>query len=130
GEDLMSRLRFRVVKRFAWIEGGKPAPPPVFWEGGEGVTYEPGDTVHMEDQDLESMYSYVEALDEAGRAVLEEARAKATAPAKRTFVADFTPNDVEFLTRAFDEKRRVHGSVPEYAVQRDGTEVLLRYVPT
>lgn len=120
---------YRVVKRFAWIEGGKPTPEGG-WEGGESVAYEPGDTVHMEDQDLESMYLYVEALDDAGRAVLEEALAKATAPAKRTFVADFTPNDVEFLTRAFDEKRRVHGSVPEYAVQRDGTEVPLRYVPT
>jgi hypothetical protein len=128
----MSGRRYRVVKTLPWIEGGKPAPPGsgTLWEGGEGVIYQPGDTVHMEDQDLESMSLYVDALDDAGRAVLEEARAKATAPAKITPVADFTPNDVEFLTRALDEKRRVHGSVPEYAVRRDGTEVLLRYVPT
>ena len=72
----MSRRRYRVVKRLPWIEGGKPAPPPVFWEGGEGVTYEPGDTVELEDQDLPGIYSRLEALDDAGRAALEELRSQ------------------------------------------------------
>ena len=125
----MNGRRYRVVKTLPWIEGGRPTPEGR-WEGGEFVIYEPGDTVYMEDQDLENRYVYLEAIDDAGRVALEEARAKAEAPAKFTLVADFTPNDVEFLTRALDEKRRVHGSVPEYAVRRDGTEDLLRYVPT
>ena len=82
-EDVISGRHYRVVKRMPWIEGGKPTPEGR-WEGGELVIYEPGDTVCMEDQDLENRYGYVEALDEAGRAVLEEACAKATAPAKTT----------------------------------------------
>src|SRR5215213_7824928 len=131
----MSGRLYRVAKGFRWIEGGRPAPGPQWWEGGEVVVYEPGDTVSMEDQDVESMYRYLEALDEAGRAVLEEARAKAEEPAKRTLVADLTPSDVEFLTHALEEKRRAcgpHEIVQDFAVLRDGSEVLLstRYVPT
>jgi hypothetical protein len=131
----MSGRLYRVAKGFRWIEGGRPAPGPQWWEGGEVVVYEPGDTVSMEDQDVESMYRYLEALDEAGRAVLEEARARAKGPAKITPVADFTPSDVEFLTRALEEKRRAYGPheiVQDFAVHHDGSETLLstRYVPT
>lgn len=122
--------RYRVVKGFAWIEGGRPAPGG--WEGGESVAYKPGDTVHMEDQDLESMYLYVEALDDAGRAVLEEARAKAKASLQCIARADLSPSVVELLPRALDESRRRHGSelVQDIAVQLDGSEVALppRYV--
>lgn len=118
----MSGRRYRVVERLPWIEGGRPAP----------VIYEPGDTVYVDDQEVASIYRKLEAIDDEGRAILEAARAKAPAPAKatRTAVTDLTPNDVERLTQALDEARRRHGCVPEYAVNRDGSETLLRYIPT
>lgn len=130
----MSGRLYRVVKSFRWIEGGKPAPPPQWWEGGEVVFYEPGDTVYMDDQDLPNLYHKLEAIDDEGRAILEDVCAKVNAPAKITFVADFTPNDVEFLTRALEEKRHAYGPhriEQEFAVLRDGSEVLrsTRYVP-
>src|SRR5918999_290140 len=127
--------RYRVIKRMPWIEGGTPAPPGsrTLWEGGKDVIYEPGDAVYVDDREVASIYHYLEAFDEAGRAILEEARAKAKTPAKITFVADFTPNDVEFLTGAFEEKRRAYGPheiVQDIAVYRDGLEKVLstRYV--
>lgn len=130
----MSGRCYRVIKRLPWIEGGRPAPGPQWWEGGKDVVYEPGDTVYMEDQDLASTYNKLEALDDAGRAALEEARSKAEAPARRTAVADLHPSTVEWLTRALDEKRRLYGCeiVQDFAVHRDGSETLLstRYVPT
>lgn len=125
--------RYRVVKRFRWPEGGNPTAEGGR-EGGESVTYEPGDTVHMEDQDLElGMHRYLDALDDAGRAVLEEARAKAKASLRCIASADLSSSDVELLNRASDEKRRLYGCeiVQDIGVQRDGSEVVLstRYVP-
>jgi hypothetical protein len=74
---------YRVVERLLWIEGGKPGARPREWEGGEVVTYEPGDTVYMEDSDLrDGVPLYLEGIDDAGRAVLEEIR-KAKAPARQ-----------------------------------------------
>jgi hypothetical protein len=129
----MSGRLYHVVKRLSWIEGGSPTPEGE-WEGGESVAYEPGDTVYMEDLDLESMYHYLEPLDEAGRIALAEARAKAEALARVTAVADFSPSDVEFLKSALDEKRRLYGCelVQDIAGKRDGSEEVLstRYVPT
>jgi hypothetical protein len=122
--------RYRVVQEFRWIKGGNLAPDASRWEGGEVVVYKPGDFVCFQEDEVGSKYRCLEALDDSGRVTLEEARAKVEAPAKKTFVADLTPNFVEFWTRALDEKRRLHDSVPEYAVRRDGTEYLLRYVPT
>jgi hypothetical protein len=121
----MSGRLYRVVKRFSWIEGGRPAPGGDGWEGGKSVAYEPGGIVHMEDQDLESMYLHVDALDEAGRAVLKAARAKAKASLRCSASADLSSRDVEFLTRALDEKRRRHGSelVQDIGVLRDGSEL-------
>lgn len=83
----MSGRLYRVLKHFPWREGGRLTPEGR-WEGGESVAYEPGDTVHMEDQDLENMYLHVEALDEAGRAALEAARAKAKASLRINAIAD------------------------------------------
>jgi hypothetical protein len=122
--------RYRVVQEFQWIEGGNLAPDASGWEGGEIVIYKPGDFVCFQEDEVGSKYHCLEALDDAGRVTIKEARAKVEAPAKTTAVADLTPNFVELWTRALDEKRRLHGSVPEYAVRRDGTEYLLRYVPT
>lgn len=131
----MSGRLYRVVERFPWIEGGRPAPEPQWWEGGKDVIYEPGGIVYIDDQDVADIYHKLEAIDEAGRLALEEIRAKAEGPAEITPVADFTPGDVEFLTRALEEKRRAYGPheiVQDFAVLRDGSEVLLstRYVPT
>ncbi|HEX4961995.1 MAG TPA: hypothetical protein VF173_14230 [Thermoanaerobaculia bacterium] len=126
----MGGRRYRVVERFRWPEGGNPTAEDGR-EGGESVAYEPGDTVHMEDQDLESMYLHVEALDDAGGAVLEEARAKAKASLRCIANADLSSSDVEFLTRGLDEKRRLLCEiVQDIGVLRDGSEnVSTRYVP-
>ena len=124
----MSGRLYRVVERLPWIEGGRPTPEG--WEGGKDVVYEPGDTAYIDDQGVASIYHHLEAMDETGRALLEEARAKAEGPAQRTSVADFTPRDIEILTGALDEKRRLYGCVGEYANRLDGSRVLLRYVPT
>ena len=118
----MGGRRYRAVKRFRWPEGGK------------SVAYKRGDTVHMEDQDLElGMHRYVDALDDAGRAVLEEARAKAQASLRCIANADLSSSDIEFLTRGLDEKQRLYGCeiVQDIGVQLDGSEVVLstRYVP-
>ncbi|MBW8878303.1 MAG: hypothetical protein JF614_25345 [Acidobacteria bacterium] len=125
----MGGRRYRVVKRFRWIEGGRPAPGDG-WEGGESVAYEPGDTVHMEDQDLEGMYPYVcvEALDEAGGAVLEEARAKAKA-VHFTAVADISSDDAEFWARALRREDSWQEERIDYAILRDGTKQPLRVHP-
>jgi hypothetical protein len=117
----VSRHRYRVVKRFAWIEGGKPAPPPEFWEGGEGVTYEPGDTVEFEEEDLPGIYRRLEALDDAGRAAIEELRAQEGA--QITAVADFPEGFGEHLGRALRredswEEERIERTC---AVLADGT---------
>jgi len=117
----MSRRRYRVVKRFAWTEGGKPAPPPVFWEGGKGVTYEPGDTVEFEEEDLPGIYRRLEALDDAGRAAIEELRAQEGA--QIIAVADFPEGFGEHLGRALRredswEEERIERT---YAVLADGT---------
>lgn len=127
----MSGRLYRVVNRLPWMEGGRPTPGG--WEGGEVVFYEPGDTVFIDDLEVASHYHQLEAMDEAGRAILEEARAKAKEPARITFVADLDQNDVEWLTCALDEKRRAYGHeiVRNYVVRCDGTKELLstRYVP-
>ncbi|MEA2599770.1 MAG: hypothetical protein QOF89_762 [Acidobacteriota bacterium] len=117
----MSRRRYRVVKRLPWIEGGKPAPPPVFWEGGEGVTYEPGDIVEFEEEDLPGIYRRLEALDDAGRAAIEELRAQEGA--QIIAVADFPEGFGEHLGRALRredswEEERIERT---YAVLADGT---------
>ena len=65
--------RYRVVERFRWIEGGKLGPLGRL-EGGRDVGYEPGQTVYVEDAELRGVYRYVEAIDDAGRAALEEVR--------------------------------------------------------
>jgi hypothetical protein len=133
----MGGRRYRVVKRLPWIEGGRPvlSEGEWKWEGGETVVYEPGDTVYVDDRELPGIYHQLEAIDEAGRAALEELCVKAEAPAEITPVADLTPSDVEFLTHALEEKRRAFGPhevVQDFAVLRDGSKVLLstQYVPT
>src|SRR5262245_33986325 len=68
---------YRVVESFDWIEGGEPGPQIGEWTGVRDVVYEPGDTAYIEDGDLPFLYYRLEAIDEAGRAALEELRAKA-----------------------------------------------------
>src|SRR5262249_15106169 len=87
--------RYRVVKRLRWIEGGKPAPGGDGWEGGRSVTYEPGDTIYLEDEDLSGVYWYVAPTDDIGRTALEEARAEAEKPPE--FVASLAPEQCNFL---------------------------------
>jgi hypothetical protein len=107
----MSGRGYRVIKRMPWIEGGRPAPPGLgtLWEGGKDVIYEPGDTVYMEDQDLESMYRYLEGIDDAGRAALEEARAKAKAPARRIAVESFDTEQHSSLAWALARTKVAQG---------------------
>lgn len=131
---------YRVVERCLRAEGGRPAPEPERWEGGEVVIYEPGEIIYVEDEELKRFCHKVEAMDDSGRALLEEVRARAKGPAKRTLVADFTQNDVEFLTnalysdKALDARRRAYGPhriERDFAILRDRSEVTLstRYVP-
>jgi hypothetical protein len=119
-----SRL-YRVVKGFPWIEGGSPE---LQWKDGQAVAYEPGDTVYLEDQDLPTMYLYLKGIDDAGRAALEEVRAKAEAPSRFTAVADIDPSTCEWA-RALDERHRrarEEGRIERtYAEHRDGTTTLL-----
>jgi hypothetical protein len=105
-EDFMSGRLYRVVKRFPWRKGGNPTPEGG-WEGGESVAYEPGDTVHMEDQDLKlGMYFYLEALDEAGRAMLEKAK-----PAFE-LVTSFNPEQHNAIAWALVRKKLAQGESP------------------
>ncbi|HEY0513725.1 MAG TPA: hypothetical protein VGH73_17590 [Thermoanaerobaculia bacterium] len=118
-DDGMSGRLYRAIKHFPWRKGGNPTPDGG-WEGGESVAYEPGDTVHMEDQDLESMYLYVEALDDAGRAALEAVRAKKGF--RFTAVADISSEDAEFLARALRREDWPEERFERtYATLRDGT---------
>jgi hypothetical protein len=117
---------YRVVERFPWIEGGRPAPEPQWWEGGKDVIYEPGDIVYIDDQDVKDISHFIEAIDEAGRLALEES--------SLANVSQFTQSDVEFMTRALEEKRRAYGPhviMQDTAIHRDGSKVLLppRYIP-
>jgi hypothetical protein len=56
----MARRSYRVVEGFRWIEGGRLAPG-FQWEGGRIVTYEPGDTISVEDEELASIYRHLGA---------------------------------------------------------------------
>ena len=128
----MSGRLYRVVEPLPWIEGGSPAPEgQLAWEGGKDVLHQPGDTVYIDDREVSGVYHKLEALDDTGRALLREARARAEAPAQTFFPS---PSDAELLTRALDEKRRVYGCRIEddYAVSRDGTRTLIssRFVPS
>ncbi len=130
----MSVRRYRVIKSFPWIEGGRPVPGEFKWEGGKDVVYQPGDIIDVDDRDLASLYRELEGLDDAGRAALEEIRAEAEGPAKRILTADIPLDVVEWLTRALDEKRRIYGCEMEqtWATYRDGSKKLLStvYYPT
>jgi hypothetical protein len=112
----MATRSYRVVERFPWIEGGRPAPG-FGWEGGRDVVYEPGSTIHVDDEDLASIYRHLEATDDAGSAALEKLRAKAEAPARRTAVADLDPRAVEWIDRALDEKLRAQGRMSELCMR-------------
>ena len=118
--------RYRVVQEFLWIEGGNLAPDASRWEGGEIVVYQPGDFVCFQEDEVRSRYYCLEALDDAGRAALEEVRAKVTGPAKVIYVGDLDPDTVEFLTDALREKRAPPGceDLRTYQILRDGTKVL------
>jgi hypothetical protein len=124
----MSGRLYRVVKRFPWRKGGNPMPEGG-WEGGESVAYEPGDTVHLEDQDLElGMYFYVEALDEAGRAVLEAVRANKGL--RSTAVADISLENAGLLARALRREDWPEERFERtYATLRDGTTQVVSTAP-
>jgi hypothetical protein len=106
----MSGRQYRVLKRLPWIEGGRPGPG-FTWEGGEAVVYEPGDTVYVDDDDpdLASIYYKLEAIDDAGRALLEEARARAEVPAERTSVAGLDAEQRSSLAWALARKKVAEG---------------------
>jgi hypothetical protein len=118
--------RYRVTKGFRWIEGGRPGP--LQWEGGESVAYEPGDTVYVEDRELPGIDSYLEAIDDDGRAALEQVRAKAEAPPQFTAVADIDRSTCGWAL-ALDERHRrarEEGRIETtYTEHRDGTTTLL-----
>lgn len=97
---------YRAVKQFSWRDGGNPTPEGG-WEGGESVAYEPGDTVQMEDEDLKSMYLYVEALDDAGRAVLEKAMPSIE------FVTSFNPERHNAIAWALVRRKLAQGESPK-----------------
>jgi hypothetical protein len=99
---------YRVVERFPWIAGGRPAPGG--WEGGEVVVYEPGQEVYLEDLEVErGLHYYLEGIDDAGRAALEELRAKAKAPAITALLLDAEQRS-NFAWGLADAKER-HGEL-------------------
>lgn len=129
----MSSRRYRVIQRMPWIEGGQPAPEGG-WEGGKRVVYEPGDTIEVDDQELASLCHKLEAIDDAGRAALEEARAKAKVSVQRSFVADFDQNTIEWLIRGEEENRKAYGPhrvLEQCFIRRDGSKKFLptQYIP-
>lgn len=111
----MATHRYRVLKELPWIEGGRPVP--FGWEGGRVVVYQPGDTVEVDDRELDGVYHRIEAIDDGGRSVLEAARAKANQPAQTIAVADLHPRMVEWMSRAQDERLRDQGRLAELCLR-------------
>ena len=62
--------------------------------------------INVDDREAPSIVHYLEATDEAGRAVLERARAAMGAPVRRTMLTDLHPKDRAWLIRATDEQLR------------------------
>ena len=111
----MASHRYRVLKELPWIEEGRPVP--FGWEGGRAVVYQPGDTVEINDRELDGVYRRIEAIDDGGRSVLEAARAKGNQPARRIAVADLHPRMVEWMSRTQDERLRNQGRLAELCLR-------------
>jgi hypothetical protein len=70
----------------------------------------------LDDRDVISNVHSLEATDEAGRAVVERARAAMGAPAETTMFTDFHATDRAWLIRATDETLRRRGHIQELVV--------------
>jgi len=113
----MARHRYRITHRLPWIKGGRPGPH-FTWIGGTPIVYEPGMTMVVDDRELAgNVVPCLEATDDAGRAVLERARAAIEAPVTRTLVADLHPNARAWLIRATDERLRQEGRILELVLR-------------
>ena len=130
----MGRHHYRVTQRLHWIEGGRPGPG-FTWVGGKPVTYEPGTTIVVDDRDVRSTVHCLDAIDAAGRAILERARAELVAPASVTPLAtrqadgkmclDNSPGSLHptaraWLIRGTDEKLRQQGCILELVLKMLG----------
>jgi hypothetical protein len=75
-------------------------------------------TMLVDDHELaDNVIPCLEATDDAGRAVLDRARAGAEAPAIRTLLTDLHPNARKWLIRATDEKLREQGHLLELVLR-------------
>lgn len=114
----MSGRRYRVVERFPWIEGGAPieidTAPGWKWEGGKDVTYEPGDVVYIDDEDLPDIYHRLEAIDEAGRLVLEEICAQVEGSAN--ILSSLDAEQHNFLACGLARTKMAQGEEPKEAL--------------
>jgi hypothetical protein len=112
----MPRHRYRVSQRLPWIEGGRPGPH-FTWIGGKPVVYEPGAVIAVDDREVPPYVHYLEAIDDAGRTVLEGVRAAMQAPAKRTLLTGLHPKDRAWLIRATAETLRRQGRIQALVVR-------------
>lgn len=108
----MARHSYRVTNLLPWIEDCRLGPNFTVLSG-RPVLYKPGETVNLDDREVPSIAHHLEAVDEGGRKVLEDVRARATGRAKRTLVSALDPKDRAWLIRATDEKFRRAGKIRE-----------------
>ena len=111
----MPRHRYRVTQPLQWMRGGHPGPD-LTWIGGVAIVHQPGDLIAVDDREVPAVAHCLEAIDDAGRAVLDRAGAAAAAPATRKMFADFHPKDRAWLIRARDEKLRQQGRIQDLVV--------------
>lgn len=100
------KRRYRIVRELPWILGGRPGPG-FTWEGGEPVILQPGDSIDLEDNELEAIHHHLEGVDDEGIRLLEEVREKRrNHRAQQVAVSDLHPRAVDWITRALDERLR------------------------
>ena len=127
----MARHHYRITKRLPWIHGGRLGPH-LDWIGGKEVVYEPGETIVLEDSEVTAIFHCLEPMSGPSRVVLEGARTRAAAPAKRTLLRDIPTTDRAWMIRATDEQLRRQGQIQELAVRTlaRGQEVSLADLAT
>jgi len=112
----MAHHRYRVTKRLPWIRGGRLGPH-LDWIGGREVVYEPGETIVLEDREVTAIFHYLEPTSDPSRVVLEGARTRTAAPAKRTMLVDIPTEDLSWMIRGTDEQLRRQGQIQTLVVR-------------